>query len=152
MIPHDTSPATRDQPFECSRKKPSSTCQLSHFSKILRKSAVRSRVCVSSGRVTPEASGPGGRPTRRSRERFRSFCPQQVFGVQFLLAGSEGQSVSHFCNGQERKKHTNINFLAARDFFLPMYQVHRFSVGCCKHAHIAQGAHDYVRDAFNVGA
>ena len=29
-----------------------------------------------------------------------------------------------------------------------MCQVHRFSLGCCKHAHIAQGAQDYVRDVF----
>ena len=29
-----------------------------------------------------------------------------------------------------------------------MYQVHRFSVGCCEHAHMAQGAHNHVRDAF----
>ena len=51
---------------------------------------------------------------------------------------------------RNEKTHTNINFFGRATFFLPMYQVHRFSVGCCKHAHIAQGAHDYVRDAFKL--
>ena len=48
----------------------------------------------------------------------------------------------------KKNTHTQTNFLAARDFFLTMYEVHSFFYGCCKHAHIAQEAHDHVRDAF----
>ena len=51
-------------------------------------------------------------------------------------------------NALQERKNTHTQTFWPRDFLLPMYQVHRFSVGCCKHAHIAQGTHDYVRDAF----